>query len=188
MIKEQVREYKKELVLQKASEYLEKEGLAKAKMADIAKYCGISVGALYKLFASKEELFYEYVRYQIKIFDTKLEELFATIDTPQERIKAYLRLKFATFAQKRSILTDTLAGDPLFFAKLAANKENPARIVIERISKELGRMGLRDPLKKAYILTYIAYGYIEYWLVSGEDLEKFAEETYELFMRGARYV
>lgn len=188
MLKEKIKEYKKELVLQKAGEYLEQKGFKEAKMADIAKHCGISVGALYKLFASKDELFYEYVRYQVALFYNRLQMRFEFLQTPQERIKEFIKLKFELFMEKKALLKDTLAGDPLFFVKLSANKENPAKMVYELLAKELEKLGLSNPRKLSYLLNYYTYGYIEYWLIYDTNLVEFVDEAYTLFMDGAKNV
>ncbi len=189
-IKEKIKKYKKELVLKKAGEYFEKNGFEKSKMADIAKYCKISVGALYKLFPSKDELFYEYVNYQIDIFYNRLKEEFKKIKTSEDRLKYFIKLKFETFIQKKEILKDTVAGDPLFFAKLNANKGNPAQKVYDMLSFEFENIDKRDYLKikdynkLSYLFNSFTYGYIEYWLLHDNNLLDEVDEAFEIFMYG----
>ncbi|NPA81635.1 MAG: TetR/AcrR family transcriptional regulator [Epsilonproteobacteria bacterium] len=189
-IKKKVKEYKRELVLKSAGEFLEKSGFEKAKMADIASYCGISVGALYNLFPSKEDLFYQYVNYQIDLFYKELLQAYEYIKEPRERIKFFIKLKFQKFMQKRALLKDTVAGDPLFFAKLNANKGNPAALIYELIAKEFEKISkevdlkIKDYEKISYLLNSFTYGYIEYWLINDKNLLDFVDEAYELFMEG----
>ncbi len=189
-IKEKIKEFKKELILQKVSQYLEQHGFAKAKMADIATFCGISVGALYKLFDSKEELFYEYVNYQIALFEQKLHKRLSSLTEPTDRIKAIIALKFETFAQKEAILKDTVAADPLFFAKLSAHRPNNLQRLYDTIAKEFEALSktlplrIQDTRRIAYIFNAITYGYVEYWLVSGRDLKNFVDEAYEVLLKG----
>ena len=189
-IKEKIKEFKKELVLQKVSQYLETHGFAKAKMADIAAFCGMSVGALYKLFGSKEELFYAYVNYQLTLFQHKLAQRLQHLQSPHDRIKAIIALKFETFQEKRQILKDTIAGDPLFFAKLSANRPVNLQKLYDTIAHEFEKIDaltplrVRDTRRIAYIFNAITYGYVEYWLVHGGDLRPFVDEAYEILMKG----
>ncbi|NPA64612.1 MAG: TetR/AcrR family transcriptional regulator [Epsilonproteobacteria bacterium] len=189
-IKEKIKEFKKELVLQKVSQYLETHGFAKAKMADIAAFCGMSVGALYKLFGSKEELFYAYVNYQLTLFQHKLAQRLQHLQSPHDRIKAIIALKFETFQEKRQILKDTIAGDPLFFAKLSANRPVNLQKLYDTIAEEFEKIDaltplrVRDTRRIAYIFNAITYGYVEYWLVHGGDLRSFVDEAYEILMKG----
>jgi AcrR family transcriptional regulator len=186
-IKEKIKEYKKELVLQKAGEFLEKNGFEKAKMADIAAYCGISVGALYKLFPSKDELFYEYVNYQIDTFYKHLTKEFKKLEFAEDRLKYFIKLKFETFMEKKQILKDTAAGDPLFFTKLNVNHKNPAIKVYELLAaqfEKIPNLKTKNYLKTAYLFNAFTYGYIEYWLIYNENLSASIDEAYKLFMKG----
>jgi len=56
IIKQKVLETKKSLVLEEISKIFENDGFSSVKMQDIANRLGISVGALYKLFSSKDDL------------------------------------------------------------------------------------------------------------------------------------
>ncbi len=186
-IKEKIKEFKKELVLQRAGEYLEKHGFANSKMSDIASFCNLSVGALYKLFSSKEELFYEYVRLQIEIFVDNLLKGFEKIDDPIQRLQFFVELKFETFKSKVNLLKDTVAGDPLFFAKLNANKGNPAVAIYEVLAKEFAKIeGLKtkDHLKLAILFHSFTFGYIEHWLIGGDIHEDYAKEACDFFIKG----
>ena len=74
-------------------------------------------------------------------------------------------------------MLDTIAGDPLFFAKLNANKENPAKKLYERVAKELEHMGIEEPLKISYLLNGLTLGYLEFWLAGAGELD--AEDAYK---------
>ncbi len=186
-IKERVKEYKKELVLQKVAQLFESRGLENIKMAEVAKECGISVGALYKLFGSKDELFYEYVRFEMERFHQQLKEAFERLSTPQERLLHYTQELFATFIAKRRLLEDTLAVDPLFLAKLSLHERQTLHPIYETIAQELAKLpSLRiPPIQAAILLKSHLYGYIEYWLLEGGNLLAKSTEAYETFLHGA---
>ena len=185
-IKERIKEYKKELVLQKVAQLFESRGIEKIKMAEVAKHCGISVGALYKLFGSKDELFYEYVRFEMERFHKELKEAFEHLPTPQERLLHYIRQLFSTFITKRKLLEDTLAVDPLFLAKLSLHERQTLHPIYETIAQELAKLpGLRiPPIQTAILLKSHLYGYIEHWLLEDGDLLSKSEEAYETFLYG----
>jgi len=183
-LKEEIKAFKKEFVLQKASALFEQRGYEKTKMSDIAKACNVSIGTLYKIYNSKDEIFYDYVHYQIDSFYNYLEEAFSKIDDPKKRLLFFLEAKYALFESKRALLKDTIAADPLFFAKLSANKQNPAFKIYRLVAQEFKRLGTPHPLKASYLLNALTYGYVELWLLYGGDLRSKAKETLELFFKG----
>ena len=67
-IRKQIAETKRHLILQEVSRIFESEGFSTVKMQEIARHLGMSVGALYKLFDSKEKLYYAYIDFQIRLF------------------------------------------------------------------------------------------------------------------------
>ncbi len=101
LIKKRVLEAKKNIVLEKVSEYFDAFGFENAKMQEIANHTGLSVGALYKLFPSKERLFFEYISYQIEKFHSELVRLCSNIDEPRDMLKKFVEHKFSTFVSKK---------------------------------------------------------------------------------------
>lgn len=169
------------------SELFEKEGFDQIKMVDIAKYCGISVGALYKLFPSKEDLFYDYIQYQIDLFYKQLQERFNVVKTPKQRLKLFIDMMFHTFTSKKRLFMDTAAGDPLFFAKLALKRDNPAKKIYKLLEREFEKLENRkisDTKQLAILFKSFLYGYIEYWLIHDQPIKTCSEEALELFLHG----
>ena len=186
-IKSKLQAYKRQLVLEKVSQLFEQKGFETVKMADIANYCDISVGALYKLFASKEDLFYEYVSYQIDLFHSKLQDRFGATEDPNKRLLIFTQTLFETFLQKKIILLDTIAGDPLFFAKLSVKKGNPAKKIYQLLETEFAKIPnkqIEDNTKLAILFKSFLYGYIEYWLLLDKPIQDLAQEAINLFLRG----
>jgi len=181
VIKERIKAFKRELILQKVSELIEERGLEGLKMVDIAAACDISVGALYKLFGSKDELFYAYMEYQIDLFYRTLKSIFAGVEDPKERIRIYIELKFETLQSKKQLLKDTIATDPFFFAKLGISKQNPARKVYVLLAQQLELLGTHDGLRLAYMLSGMTRGCIEMWLAGDGELD--ADNAYKRFLK-----
>ena len=185
-IKAQVKAFKKELIIKKAAELFAKEGFSAVKMADIAKACNVAVGTIYKLFASKEELFFAYVQYEIDRFYDRLLQDFQTHKTPKERLAIFVDRMIEAFLDKKKVLTDTIAGDPLFFAKLNLTHQNPAQKIYNLLEKEFAKLPLKidSPQKAAILFKSFIYGYIEYWLLFNEDIQHSSHEALNIFFCG----
>lgn len=189
-IRKKLQETKSELILDAVSDYFDRVGYSQPTMQEIAAEVGISVGALYKLFPSKDALFFAYVRHQILRFHRELLEKSAPLQSPQEKLILYVRLKFETFASKRKALEDPILGDPLFFLKMNTRKENPAEPIFTFLATQFEALHRETPLrntdhlKTAYLFNSYTMGYIEYWINFGGALEERSEEVLELFLRG----
>ncbi len=191
-IASKIKDLKKSLVLEEACKYFEEVGFENVKMSDLAKNCDISVGQLYKLFDSKENIFYEYVSYIINQFYENLISQSKELSSPKDKLLLYLRLKFAIFNDKKRTLTDPVAGDPLFFSKLNTKNRKIVQPIFEFLSIELEKLareyGLEDDLnflQVAYIFNSFTMGYVEYWLNSDDDkLNVDVEDILERFIAG----
>ena len=190
VIRQKVQETKRQIVVEEVSRIFESEGFHSAKMQEIAKKLGISVGALYKLFDSKEALYYAYIEHQIRNFHNELVESCPGFDDPVVCLERYVQLKFEVFSAKRKAIEDPVVGDPLFFVKMNAQRSDPARPIFDYLAKlfeSLGRVRpLKEPnpLKLAYLFNAFTSGYIEYWIHYEERLEDSARQVVEEFLYG----
>jgi len=190
-IASKVKDLKKDLILEVASKYFEEIGFENIKMNDLAKNCDISVGQLYKLFVSKENLYYEYVRYQIKLFYEQLQSLCLHVEEPEERLLIYLNMKFETFKSKRKAFEGPVMGDPLFFSKMNTKQERLARPIFEFLKNEFEKLANKrdsskelDFLQVAYVFNAFSMGYIEHWLNTEGELEIDSKDVLERFISG----
>ena len=192
-IRQKMQETKTDLVLEHVSDYFDKVGFSQATMQEIAAAVGISVGALYKLFPSKDALLAAYVDYQIRQFDKTLRSACLHTDDPRKCLILFIQLKFATFASKKRALEDPVLGDPFFFLKLHARKENAAESILQFLAEQFARLEKEVPiksdnhLKTAYLFNSYTMGYIEYWINYGGKLEEKAEEVFESFLEGQAF-
>ena len=190
-IKSKLKESKRQIVLEEIAIIFQNQGFNELKMQDLAKWVGISVGALYKLFSSKDELFYAYVRFEIESFYHKLISISPLESTdPLICLHRYIRLKFDTLFAKRKALEDPIIGDPLFFMKMNTHKHNPALPILDYLAECFKNLEELIPLKEsdyrklAYLFNAFSNGYIEYWIHHQERIEDSEEEVVELFLRG----
>ena len=192
VIRQKLQETKSELVLAAISEYFDRVGFEKPKMQDIAKEVGISVGALYKLFPSKDALFYAYVEYQIRIFYRALLERCSTCEDPKKALLTYIELKIETFISKKKAIEDPVLGDPLFFLKMNVKRENPAKEVYMFLEEQFEKYSRKErlkplePLRLAYIFNGHIIAYIEYWINFGGELAGKEEEILSTFLEGVK--
>ncbi len=190
LMQKKVKELKRELVLEQAGKYFEAEGFEAVTMAELAKQCGISVGALYKLFESKDALFYAYVEHQIKILHEGILQKSAAVTSVREKLQIIVELKFQTFCSKSKLIFDPIAGDPLFFTKLSHSRENPAKIIYDYTAGLFEALSKEQPLKSsdaqqlAYLFHSFLLGFVEHWLHFGGDLRAQSKTALEMFLQG----
>ncbi|WP_281951654.1 TetR/AcrR family transcriptional regulator [Nitrosophilus kaiyonis] len=190
ILKQKIEETKKELILQKVSDIFEKEGFSHLKMQDIAKKLGISIGALYKLFSSKEELFLAYVGYQIEMFYKKILKICENSENKKDCLLKYIQLKFEIFSEKRKALEDPLMGDPLFFLKMGKSQYKllePLHLLLAKWFEELDKikpLKEKNFLKLSYLFHSFTNGYVEYWIMHGGDLEEDVNRAVDIFLKG----
>ncbi|BCD61666.1 transcriptional regulator, TetR family [Nitratiruptor sp. YY08-26] len=187
-IKQKIIETKKEILLEAISNLFEEQGFADLKMQDIAKHLGISVGAIYKIFTSKDDLILAYIQFQIEKFYTMLQEKTNNIDDSLQCLQLYVNLKFEVFKQKRKALEDPLLGDPLFFLKMGKKQYTliePIHMLLASWFQKLHSqrpLQEQDFLKLAYLFNSYTNGYVEYWIVHDKDLNP--SQVVELFLQG----
>lgn len=191
-MREKVKALKRQMILEEAGKYFEQEGFESLTMNTLAKRCDVSVGALYKLFDSKEELFYAYVvgEYE-RVFEALVRENAPQTD-PREKLLTLVRLMFTHFSTKPKILLDPIAGDPLFFTKINLGRDNPSHILYdygaELLTEYAQQEGfpLEEPLRTAYMLGGLLLGSMEHWLKYHGDLIQHSEGVLDFFLRGLR--
>jgi AcrR family transcriptional regulator len=82
-----IKEKKKELILMAALTVFAENGLAAAKMSDIAKAAGVSYGLVYKYFPSKEHIFIELVNNAFSSSNASVAEIKSKQLPPLERVR-----------------------------------------------------------------------------------------------------
>jgi AcrR family transcriptional regulator len=172
IVKKKVQEFKKNTILEEVSIYFEEKGYNNATIQDISQHIGISVGSLYKLFTSKEELYYAYIAHQRKLFYTHLENMCRDKDSLTS-LKLFVTYKFEAFRNKKMAFLDPILGDPLYLVKLNMSNANPLLSnikILENWFKDIcikENLKETDSLKLAYLFNATINGYVEYWLNGG---------------------
>jgi AcrR family transcriptional regulator len=191
-IRRKMLETKRRLILEEVSKIFEEEGFAQTRMQEIARRLDMSVGALYKLFDSKEALYYAYIDFQIRQFHETLLSRCPSLEDPLLCLRRFVRLKFDVFRSKRKAIEDPVVGDPLFFLKMNTRQRDPARPVFEYLAEIFETLGRTVPLREAdrmkiaYLFNSFTTGYIEYWLHFDGDLRESEEEILTEFLEGMK--
>lgn len=86
-----ISEEKKNRIIASAIREFSSHGYESANINNIAKNAGVSVGAMYKYFANKEELYYMIVHYCVESLKAWLEEAIREEDTLFGRIEKIIR-------------------------------------------------------------------------------------------------
>lgn len=166
---ERIKEERKEQILMAGLAVFAENGLAAAKMSDIARAAGVSYGLVYNYFPSKEQMFVELLNKRITLSHEFVTEIKNMQLPPLERIKEIfirlfnyyssdpqgelyfrimMQLNFYPHLWEKSHQKD-LSSDPVFQLLLETIKEGQKRG--EFINKNLNEMVL--------LLGYIAVSF-----------------------------
>ena len=96
-INDELSKVKKDLYLKAATQYFDKSGYKNFKISHLAKELEISVGTIYNLFISKEDLYLEYLIFKLENFLQTLKE--KETKDPKTNLELYLSCKYEIFIQ-----------------------------------------------------------------------------------------
>ncbi|HQS67470.1 MAG TPA: TetR/AcrR family transcriptional regulator [Sulfuricurvum sp.] len=187
IINEELNRVKKELYFNAAARYFDETGYKHFKISDLAKELETSVGTIYNLFGSKEELYVEYLILKLETFLVNLKSNEGS--DPLENLKTYLKYKYAIFIQTEHERNKPITSDPYFFHKLDISNHS----VVDELHQYLIRQ-LRSliPCKNtnhkhlAIIFKKISDGFIESYLYGECQSDHIVDETIEIFFQGVR--
>ena len=181
----EIKNMKRTLILEKASEMFEIHGFEELKISALAKEVGVSVGTIYAYFESKEGLYSAWVLTEIEAAYELFVKLFEQNLTFAELLTKSLEIKFGVISQKRKSLESGVLNNPFFFeSQQLEHKEAFDKLYglyiepIERVKKvDIESMQL------VYILNSIGNAYVLRWIEGDLDsLDGKAEEVSQLFM------
>jgi len=188
VINEELNRVKKELYLDAAARYFDETGYKHFKISDLAKELETSVGTIYNLFGSKEELYIEYLILKMETFLANLKEHEGS--DPLENLKIYLTYKYANFIQVDQHRQVPMMNDPYFFHKLEISNHS----VVEEIYQYLVRqLRILLPYENtnhkhlAILFKKLSDGFIESCLYGECQAEQIVNETIEMFLHGVQH-
>ncbi len=181
----EIKNMKRTLILEKASEMFETYGFEEMKISSLAKEVGVSVGTIYAYFNSKEGLYSAWVLTEIEAAYVLFVKLFEEELTFEELLTKSLEIKFGVISQKKKSLESGALSNPFFFeSQQIEHKEAFDKLYglyIEPI--ELVKKVEVESMQLVYILNSIGNAYVLRWIEGDLDsLEGKAEEVSAIFM------
>lgn len=185
--KRKVQEMKRDLILEEASALFVKEGYENMKISDLAKNTGVSVGAIYSMFGSKEGLYNQFIISQIEYYINIMEQELEQLTDPIEMLRVITKIKFEAIIKNKNAIREVIINDPTFNLHTSSDEHNLltqmhlyiSENVMEPLSKSFGSN--RNPLELFFIFDGITFGMVKYWLLMGGDLMERVDEAVDIF-------
>lgn len=179
---EREKEIIRQRLFEKGEELISVYGIRKTGIEDLSKAVGISKGAFYSFFNSKEELFLEVIeRFEQKFYEGLFEESFQSNENPREDFKRFLN-KSISLVETNPIIKK-LSSDELehFIRNLPEDKiKDHAHRDFELILNFVEQQKKRDYIKD-YDSKAIA-GVIRSIIFLSLHREEFVQESYPQMM------
>jgi len=176
---------KKKAYIKASAKYFEKYGYEEANMTKLAKELGVSVGTLYKIFENKENLFFEYILYQIDYFSDILIK--KQTDNSIDNLKLYLKYKYKYFTTNKKSIELSLGHEPFFFHKLNKHKQHPMKKIFNFLAIQFKDILKNDEIDYnhiAILFKKVSDGYIESHKMKEFDTTNAIDNTINLFLNG----
>lgn len=181
----EVNKLKKDLYLTAAAKYFDEIGYKNFKISELAKELETSVGTIYNLFASKEELYLEYLILKLERFLKNLNE--HETSEPRKNLELYLQYKYEIFLRIDQHRNQPITNDPYFFHKLDVSNHAVVGNIynfLVRQFKLLLPTQHTNHMHIAILFKKFSDGVIESYLYHEFDTGGIIEETIEWFFNG----
>lgn len=186
--KRKMQELKRDLIIEEATNLFTRDGYENMKIADLAKNAGVSIGAIYSMFGSKEALYNQYMMGQIEYYINIMEQELENLTDPLDMIKVITRLKFTAIIKNKNALKESLMNDPTFNLHTSSDEDNPLThahmYISEKIMEPLAKTykSTKQPMELFFIFDGITFGMVKYWILTGGDLMAKIDEAIEMFL------
>ncbi len=184
-INDELNKVKRDLYLKASAEYFDKCGYKNFKISQLAKELETSVGTIYNLFISKENLYLEYLILKLQNFLDKLNE--NEINDPMKNLELYLSCKYEIFIQIDNNRDETLTNDPYFFHKLDISNHGIVEEIYEYLIRQFKGLypnSNMDYKHTAILFKKLSDGFVESYLLKKYDTKNIVEDTIKLFFYG----
>lgn len=184
-IEKRMNSIKKDLYLKEVVKYIDTHGYKKFKISELAKKLEVSVGTIYNIFISKENLYLEYLI--IKLEEFLLELQTKKIDDPIENLKLYLRLKYKIFLHIDENNIDPIENDPFFYPKLDIINHPVVKKIYDFLSEQFHIIYKNEDIDSMHLTILfknLSDGYIESYLIKKFDTKNIVEKTINTFFNG----
>lgn len=184
-INDELNKVKKDLYLKAAANYFDKSGYKNFKISHLAKELETSVGTIYNLFNSKDDLYLEYLIFKLQKFMETLKE--NETSDPKKNLELYLSCKYEIFIQIDNNRDETLTNDPYFFHKLDISNHQIVDEIYDYLIRQFRKIYPNSNVNYKHISTLfkkLSDGFIESYLIERYDTKNIVKDTIELFFHG----
>ncbi len=187
-IRKKMQELKRELILEEAALLFIEDGFENMKIVDLAKKVGVSVGTIYTLFGSKDNLYQNYLNNQIEHYLGVIKEETSKHSDPIVRLRVLAEIRFGAMIKHKNAIRLSVINDPTFFINISDDKESPLfslfTYITENVMTPLAEQfnSSKEPLDMTFLFDGLAIGMIKYWMVKEGDLLDRVDELVEDFL------
>ena len=184
-INDELNKVKKDLYLKAAAQYFDKSGFKNFKISQLAIELETSVGTIYNLFGSKENLYLENQILKQQNFLHNLKE--KETQNSKENLELYLSCKYEIFIQIDNNTDDIIINDPYFFHKLDISNHPIVDEIYEYLIRQFTHLYPNKDMNYKHISTLfkkLSDGFIESYLIEKYDTKNIVSDTIELFFHG----
>lgn len=186
--KRKMQEIKRDLIIEEATNLFIRDGYENMKIVDLAKNAGVSIGAIYIMFGSKEALYNQYIMGQIEFYIEMMEQELENHTDPIEMLRVVTRIKFEAIMKNKNGIKENLMSDPTFYLHASFDDNNPlmhmymyiSEKIMEPLAKSLGNTV--QPMELFFIYDGLTFGMAKYWILTGGDLMRRINQSIEMFL------
>ncbi|MFY9143351.1 TetR/AcrR family transcriptional regulator [Sulfuricurvum sp.] len=186
--KRKMQEIKRDLIIEEATNLFIRDGYENMKIVDLAKNAGVSIGAIYSMFGSKEALYNQYIMGQIEFYIEMMEQELENHTDPIEMLRVVTRIKFEAIMKNKNGIKEHLMSDPTFYLHASFDDNNPlmhmymyiSEKIMEPLAKSLGNTV--QPMELFFIYDGLTFGMAKYWILTGGDLMRRINQSIEMFL------
>ncbi|CAM3590686.1 TetR/AcrR family transcriptional regulator [Arcobacter aquimarinus] len=184
-INNEINRIKRDLYLKQASEYFDKYGYKNFKISQLAKELETSVGTIYNLFNSKDDLYLEYLILKLQNFMNSLNE--KETNNAYANLELYLSCKYEIFMQIDKNRDITIITDPYFFHKLDISNHKIVDEIYNFLIRQFKKIYPNSNMNYKHIAILfkkLSDGFIESYLLVKYDTKDVISDTMSLFFKG----
>lgn len=186
--KRKMQEIKRDLIIEEATNLFIRDGYENMKIADLAKNAGVSIGAIYSMFGSKEALYNQYIMGQIEFYIEMMERELENHTDPIEMLRVVTRIKFEAIMKNKNGIKEHLMSDPTFYLHVSSDENDPlthmymyiSEKIMEPLAKSFGNTA--QPMELFFIYDGLTFGMAKYWILTGGDLMRRINQSIEMFL------
>jgi AcrR family transcriptional regulator len=186
-MKQKMRELKRELMLEEAGRLFNRDGYENMKVAELAENIGVSVGSIYTMFGSKENLYNNYIISQIEHHFGLIRQEMEKYDDPVTRLRELVKIKFSAMIKNRNALRESIVNDPTFFLNMGDEEDALMELfsyiaanVMTPLQEQL--QCSKPPMEMLFLFDGLTIGVIKYWMITDGNLMDKTDEVVDNFL------